>query len=342
MADTTKQLQDIEALLAERRKYEQWIAQLEGRRATTPDHVYRKVRADYDVRLGEAQGRLAAETDAVRALVDDLESRRAAQDAKIGARTDERSEAELRASVGEYSEKEWDKLRAKLDSAIGELAGERDATQKELDALRSLLAEAAASASALEEAPPAPAIAEAPPPPAVELPPVPVATAAQAASVAPAAPAAAPPVAPAAAPRPTSATPSPIAKETPAAPRPDFDELAFLKSVVGRTTPPTSPSGVSTIAEPGSRASSVSTKRSSAAMRPSTPDLMATPDTPLEPSDDVKRESGAFQASNLTTFGGKTPRSSEAIKSLKCGECGTLNYPTEWYCERCGGELAAF
>jgi uncharacterized OB-fold protein len=30
------------------------------------------------------------------------------------------------------------------------------------------------------------------------------------------------------------------------------------------------------------------------------------------------------------------------VKSLKCGECGTLNYPTEWYCERCGGELAAF
>ena len=28
-------------------------------------------------------------------------------------------------------------------------------------------------------------------------------------------------------------------------------------------------------------------------------------------------------------------------KTLKCQECGTLNYPTEWYCERCGGELAA-
>ncbi|MFI5231437.1 MAG: hypothetical protein ACHQSE_02880 [Gemmatimonadales bacterium] len=42
------------------------------------------------------------------------------------------------------------------------------------------------------------------------------------------------------------------------------------------------------------------------------------------------------------TFGQLTPRTSEAIKSLKCQECGTLNFPTEWYCERCGGELAAF
>jgi uncharacterized OB-fold protein len=30
----------------------------------------------------------------------------------------------------------------------------------------------------------------------------------------------------------------------------------------------------------------------------------------------------------------------EQAKTLKCAECGTMNYPTEWYCERCGGELA--
>jgi len=34
-------------------------------------------------------------------------------------------------------------------------------------------------------------------------------------------------------------------------------------------------------------------------------------------------------------------KSSEAAKSLKCGECGAMNYPTEWYCERCGAELAS-
>ena len=28
-------------------------------------------------------------------------------------------------------------------------------------------------------------------------------------------------------------------------------------------------------------------------------------------------------------------------KSLKCKECGTMNLPTEWYCERCGAELSA-
>jgi uncharacterized OB-fold protein len=30
-----------------------------------------------------------------------------------------------------------------------------------------------------------------------------------------------------------------------------------------------------------------------------------------------------------------------AARTLKCGECGSMNRPTEWYCERCGAELAA-
>jgi hypothetical protein len=31
----------------------------------------------------------------------------------------------------------------------------------------------------------------------------------------------------------------------------------------------------------------------------------------------------------------------EPVKTLKCQECGTMNLPTEWYCEQCGAELAA-
>jgi len=32
----------------------------------------------------------------------------------------------------------------------------------------------------------------------------------------------------------------------------------------------------------------------------------------------------------------------QADKTLKCKECGTMNRPTEWYCQQCGAELAAF
>ena len=31
----------------------------------------------------------------------------------------------------------------------------------------------------------------------------------------------------------------------------------------------------------------------------------------------------------------------DGAKTLKCSDCGAANYPTEWYCERCGAELAS-
>jgi hypothetical protein len=44
-------------------------------------------------------------------------------------------------------------------------------------------------------------------------------------------------------------------------------------------------------------------------------------------------------AASQTAAPGK-PAAATGAKTLKCGECGTLNRPTEWYCERCGAELA--
>jgi hypothetical protein len=38
----------------------------------------------------------------------------------------------------------------------------------------------------------------------------------------------------------------------------------------------------------------------------------------------------------------KAPGTDTPQKTLRCTECGTMNLPTEWYCERCGGELATF
>lgn len=54
-----------------------------------------------------------------------------------------------------------------------------------------------------------------------------------------------------------------------------------------------------------------------------------------DPGVDSVRAS-SYSAGSLRASG-----ASSAAKSLKCAECGAMNYPTEWYCERCGGELAS-
>ncbi|MEO7998269.1 MAG: hypothetical protein ABI852_12540 [Gemmatimonadaceae bacterium] len=51
-------------------------------------------------------------------------------------------------------------------------------------------------------------------------------------------------------------------------------------------------------------------------------------------------ESGSPPAPGASTT--RPSGATDQAKTLRCTECGTMNFPTEWYCERCGGELAAF
>lgn len=98
------------------------------------------------------------------------------------------------------------------------------------------------------------------------------------------------------------ANPPPAPKRPqPEAPAPPGDELEFLKSVSDE--------------EPSRMAGRPPTS-------PTTTAPTATaPAKPPEPATTPKAGTGV-------------------AKTLKCGECGTLNRPTEWYCERCGAELA--
>ena len=50
----------------------------------------------------------------------------------------------------------------------------------------------------------------------------------------------------------------------------------------------------------------------------------------------MKSPTGGVQAVRARTDATRP----DSQKTLKCPECGTANYPTEWYCERYGGELA--
>jgi len=107
-------------------------------------------------------------------------------------------------------------------------------------------------------------------------------------------------------PEPTPAAPAkPRTPEPAAAP---VDEMTFLKSVSDE--------------EPSRMAT----------RRPSNPGMPAVNTTT------APRESSAPSVA-AAAGGGKT--ASGVAKTLKCGECGTLNRPTEWYCERCGAELAS-
>jgi hypothetical protein len=327
-------LESVEKLLAERRKIAGWMSALDERRADTPPAVYQRVHEDYAVKLDKVQAKLVAASDAVRSAATDVAGRLLDKEQALATRQDERAEAELRAAVGEYSEREWEKRRTRLDDDIASVTGERDAMREELARLRRVLDEVAGAA-----APVATTSGEGGDLVAASEPWLAETVTSDASIEEYPAPGDAGPLSAAEVVSTASDHAIPIHEQSVIAPvepamplEPSFDELAFLKTVVGRPTPLGAPKVSADAAPPVAPQA----PRTSAAS-------YAVPEPPLEYPDAIPepRVSQEMTPPRESFFGRPTPRSSEAIKSLKCAECGTLNFPTEWYCERCGGELAA-
>jgi hypothetical protein len=329
MSESTNSMDALNALMEERNRYEQWLAQLDARKGTTPPHVFDRVRIDYAARLNNVLDQLAGRATELQATAGTLAERVAALYADETTLRDERAEAELRASVGEFSLDHAREVMQRCDEGIASLGAERASVGKELGRVQEILAVAIRPTT----------------PPASETPIVPIEAIGM--------PVAAQPPAPAV------QTPAPVAKApTPPAPQPpmprpapasSFDELAFLQSVVDKPAP-SMPAG---LAHPDARAETrpaptrapvadpieveVSASASAAPVRRGAP-------TPVLTSAPLIEKEG--QDANSTLTPGSIPAflkdmPTEQIKTLKCQECGTMNYPTEWYCERCGGELAA-
>jgi hypothetical protein len=353
----------VESLMAERRKYEQWLAALEARRSTTPERVFSRVHADYHDRLDAVIEQLKEHTEGLRAELASLTLRLTALEEDQQQRHDERAEAELRAHVGELSPVAWEQIAREADQSIGTLESKHSELESERGKTLELLAEAerpspARGAATIAAAPPAPSIVATPPaasPAAVTAPPA-----------AQPAPRVAPPARPAETVAPAQSTEVPrpaVAAESrmpdvaaqgaehvdaDVTPRPTqradanrlsgetkgtFDELAFLSSVVN--TPP----GALDPA-PSDRPDERARRDSFAQRAPDEGIVNLSGDTALNAS--APRTSSPLSMN----VSGNIPivlkdKSSEAAKSLKCGECGAMNYPTEWYCERCGAELAS-
>jgi len=272
-------LDALNGLLKERQRYEEWLAALEEKRSNTSDSVYQRVQADYQTRLREVSAKLAERASELRESVDALTLRLEDISRQESQQREARQEAELRAAVGEYTDKQWKEIGGAWDKELARLGKEKSALEAQLTDLNRIFA-----LSVKEKQ--AGAIAMARP-------------GSQDGSRAPISPVVPRPAIPE---PPTLNAPSRV--EQPSAPR------AQQPSQGNPAGGGRSPFDDFPVLRPGSA--------------PGTPPSSAAVATP--PS--VPKSGGSHD-----------PRS-EQHKTLKCPECGAANYPTEWYCERCGGELA--
>lgn len=357
----------VTALMDERRRFESWIAGLDARRDATPPRVFARVHADYTARLEAVVAQLTSHVEGLRGEMDRLTAQlEAAHDEQQQAR-DARAESELRAHVGELSAEDWEATAKAADERIDALISRHADLETELLRTRELLANAERPATPHLGSATVPAAPDAASP-ARTVAAASVADSAEAGLHVPATEAAA--VGPAQKPSADAGEraepleppppvvgaqaqllldgPSSSSGQKPAGARRggsgSFDEMAFLNSVVdapggatqggrGAVPGPAKPEGKG--APPP--------RRDSFPVRASDVGIDNADATAAEPILDGGTTDARPLAANIS---GNHPiilrdKSAESVKTLKCADCGAMNYPTEWYCEKCGAELAS-
>lgn len=316
---------EIELLLADRQRLQGWLDRLEGASNRAPATVRNRVRADYEGRLSEVVVRLRGFSTALLASLETLRSGRAAHEAQRAEVEEVRAEAGLRHDVGEYTDEEWGRLEGDAKQNVAALTGEIDRLSAEIHRLDEVLAQVSP---------------ELPPPPRREL----------------------------------SHRP---ARDSRTEERLDIQVIDRENLALSSRAPaggdeegvvqiaPEHLDDIEPIRPEPSRAAPVEaprfTPKPSAEPRsgrergPARTIRFPSQSTPAEPpsgqavdemtflksvtldSPASRERSAAEQRPNPST----RARSPNASKTLKCAECGSMNRPTEWYCERCGAELAA-
>lgn len=315
----TNALDALRALIAERQQYEQWISALEAKREGTPEHVFERVQKDYGSRLDRVVGEIKSHAEELQLSISTLSSRLVEVARDEDTRREGLQEAELRAAVGEYEPAQWEQIRSEAEEALSKIAADRQSLDSQLGELRSIqkLSEMGPGASVAEPEPAAmPEIIRPPATPSAP-------------EVEEAKPAASPPASDVAVPAaPASREPEPSRAASPEAPASGGHRAGTAaERAAPEQAAPQPQHSSSPIATPQSQErlplETVAAAASAAAQAASKPRSTKSP-------------SGGTQAVRSRSEATKP----DAAKTLKCPECGTANYPTEWYCERCGGELA--
>src|ERR1700694_5384115 len=133
-------LDALNGLLKERQRYEEWLAALEDKRANTPDSVYQRVQGDYQTRLREVSSKLAERAGELRENIDALTVKLEEITRQETQQREARQEAELRAAVGEYTDKQWKEIGGAWDKELARLVKEKVALDAQLNELSRIFA----------------------------------------------------------------------------------------------------------------------------------------------------------------------------------------------------------
>ena len=307
-------LEEVAALMLERQRLESWLASLDAKRSSTPDNVFQRVRGDYAARLNTGTHQLLARRAAVQNHLEQLSARLTQLEAETQRFREVRSESELRMQVGELSVTDWNAKVRECDDSIARLTEAQTLVRSQVAQAREILSAVATQTGGRGSNTPMPPT-------------------------------------PSARPTPRAPAPRPLTIEQAqeqalsngdGAASAHLNELEFLKSVVdgqspdstGRSDADGAPDLAQSLIDRVNRRTGSNLREEADAESLLQPNKGPTPSSP-------KPNPLAANVTDADPIVLRPQGGPERHRTLKCGECGTMNFPTEWYCERCGAELAA-
>ena len=319
--------QEIETLLADRQRLRGWLDRLDAAQDRAPAQVKTRVRADYEGRLAEVVARLRGFSTAISATLDSLRGQRTAYDSKRAEVEEIRAEAGLRHDVGEYTDEEWSRLDGDSNQNIRALSGEIDRLTAEINRLDEVLAQVSPP-EPLRREPPARPHREARSEDRLDIHVL----------------------------EPEELTLTPRGRhsgdDNQNVVTLDPDTMDDIEAIRPESRPAPveaprfTPKGGSAEPKPQpardrgpARTIRFPTQQppAEAAGAPAVDEMTFLKSVTLD-SPASRERAAADQRPSASSARARSPNAS---KTLKCAECGSMNKPTEWYCERCGGELAA-
>jgi hypothetical protein len=327
VAKSSRSHDDLQQLLDERKRFEQWLATLESRRASTPEHVYKRVHADYEQRLAGVRDQLTQRTGEIRTTITGLKERLKQTTEQETERVDELHEAELRAAVGELTPEQWELRKREVEVELKRFVDEKKKISDELNQLLLIMEQTTEPVEPQSPVtPPAPEESSQPS----------EAVSAEAAPAPTFTPAVEPPV----------VTPAPMPPPAAQPVAADHTRVRSKTPARARTAIPDQPPPVAPAAD--EKATVAIESLAPADGRPARiPDggkeTSAPESAPAQSQEKAEARSAAHGRQRKPDGFAPAPKDPkrENEKTLKCAECGAMNYPTEWYCESCGGELSA-
>lgn len=299
--------EDIEQLLSQRQQLASWLAKLADVSDGLPAKARDRVRADYEGRLAEVVFQLRSHTTALTGSLDALKVEHREAEQAAAEEEESLAEAQLRHRVGEYDDATWERRSESARSRLDELGQEIGRLAHEVERLEDVLGQITE-----EAAEPVDDMTR----------PVSVMQAAEEAEEA-------------------EPAKDPVLWEEV---KGDEDEERPQIETGTELTIDLEAESQAMQPEPVEAPRFIPKGRDSGPARA----IRFPTSAPSAPAQDELAflksiEGGRTTAGSATESKEARPaeRAGTAAKTLKCGDCGAMNRPTEWYCERCGAELAA-